>query len=241
MNYKPLLLILFLAPFTFSQRSENTWEDHVNSLVQSSAQTKKSATDMQGYAAANLTFLALYATTHHNPSNTKISTVALVTSLIGFIVSAAVLDTASSAILERSHKIRNHEDLTIEKAEEFERDIKLKTMLLKGTFLATAAAMSVFCINELYPIAQDIRAYAFPTAEELALKAASTKKAVEGLKLLQAEEAFRECLITSKADAEINLLGRPTACEQMAQMLEQLGAKVDQMTECFNKYFRYKK
>ena len=77
-----------------------------------------------------------------------------------------------------------------------------------------------------------------PTEEQIATKKANTAIAIEKLKYFKAEENFLDCIMGSKPDCEKNDLGRPTRCEELAQIFIGLGGqvRVNEMTEAFNKY-----
>lgn len=78
----------------------------------------------------------------------------------------------------------------------------------------------------------------FPTEEQVAIDKAAKAEIHEKLKYLKAEESFLDCFMSNKSNYEKNSLGCPTACEELAQALIDLGGKneVDKMTQALKLY-----
>lgn len=97
---------------------------------------------------------------------------------------------------------------------------------------AIVAAPVATTISTSITITRALRPYVFPTTEET-LNQLLNKEASESL---GARNKFSNCLIKNKASADINISGRPAACEDLARMFGIIAGmpELDNMTKTFN-------
>jgi len=251
MNYKLIFLSTLLIPFTIfsldstidtSIQTENIEQIENSSVIQSAAILKERAAKINkasvSAAGATSSFIALigmHLVASREIPNKKISLIVLTIGAIAAGTSSLMANSISSRLLEASEKmIAENKDLTAEEIELINKDINLKDQIAEIGIGIAALAMGVFCVKELYYLAKDTTSYFFPTKEQIA----SALEAHKECEILEAKKTFRDCLIKclkDKSGYEINASGRPTMCEQAAQMLESLGGKNEavELTENF--------
>ena len=83
----------------------------------------------------------------------------------------------------------------------------------------------------LFPIGKEIYTAAYPSEEQVDTQKANTILSRKRLEFLQAEEAFRNCLVKAKADSELNAEGCPVDCEKDARFFACLGGNGDNIRE----------
>ncbi len=167
--------------------------------------------------------------------NNKVSAIALTTAVLGAGTAMYMTYSLSSQLEKTSSKLAAEQrELTAGEETLMIQDIERVAKISQISAAIVALAISVYAVNELYPIACNIASYFFPSEEQIARTAA----AVKSNKIFEAKKTFRDCLIKSleKKGYETNASGIPTVCEQAAQMLEKVGGKneADTLTETFN-------
>jgi hypothetical protein len=95
-----------------------------------------------------------------------------------------------------------------------------------------AVGTAIYGVTQLYPIAQDVKSYWFPTMNQQLKEA----MAMQRLQMIKAETSFRNCLIDNRFGAR-GRSGIPTVCERAAEMFATLGQReeVEQSIAYFNK------
>jgi hypothetical protein len=99
--------------------------------------------------------------------------------------------------------------------------------------LATAGPYIKIAVKA-YDVGQEIRKHTFPTIKEKA----HAEAVAEQFALLTAENELQRCLIDNRRSRTINRFGRPTACEDIAEMLRMLGGRdeLNKMTAIYSQY-----
>lgn len=99
------------------------------------------------------------------------------------------------------------------------------------------AVVAVHGVTQLYPIGKEIAAYVHPSEEQKKLSRERLKAVQQRLDLLDAENAFRQCLIKNRLNADRAPSGLPRVCQDAAETLAFLGkdAEVERVTAYFNK------
>lgn len=109
-----------------------------------------------------------------------------------------------------------------------------QAVLGKSLEVLTEAGPYVQITIKAYGVGQEIRKHTFPTEKETA----HAEVVAEQFVLLTAENEFHKCLITNRSSKTINSFGRPTACENIAEMLRMTGGidELNRMTAIYNQY-----
>lgn len=97
--------------------------------------------------------------------------------------------------------------------------------------------VGIYGVAQLYPIGKEIASNCFPGKEQKALSAERLKSAQQRLDLLDAERAFRQCLINNRLNTDRGNSGLPRVCEDAADALAFLGkySDVEKAAAYFNK------
>lgn len=98
-------------------------------------------------------------------------------------------------------------------------------------------AVAAYSIVQLYPIGKEIVSTICPSDAQKAQQEAELKSAQKKLQILDAEEAFRECLIKNRNNPNKGASGFPRTCEAAAEVYAFLGnySEVEQARAYFNR------
>jgi hypothetical protein len=100
--------------------------------------------------------------------------------------------------------------------------------VIEGMCIVSVAKLA----QNAYSVSNGIASYVCPNDAEQAQAA----EIAEQLKLLELRKELRNCLITNRKETKKNSLGIPAACDQLAFLLGNLGARdeVTRMAAVFN-------
>jgi hypothetical protein len=132
--------------------------------------------------------------------NPMINKPATITACAGIAGAILIFESIAQSALHMVTRIHNHDSISPEEIFALQKTISKK--------------QSIF---------QELRAYFFPTAQEIDLKKRNILTAQVSNALMSAKRSFRECLLECTSGTEFNSEGIPTACEYAADALKALG------------------
>lgn len=230
-NFK---LLIFALTASLQVIQADTLQESNRKIIEENRITCKETAKSAGEAI--LTGILLIIARHESPLKNDTNAISPIALGIAIAACATIGLTADSLAADYSEVTWPSSDADIIA---INKKLKKKEVLLNGGAIIALIAASVFCVNELYPIAQDIFSYFFPTEEQKAAALAATLKARQKIALFEAKDAFRDCLmkcLSSKSAVETNAAGCPTICEEAGSMLALIAGnnfELDKITEAF--------
>lgn len=152
--------------------------------------------------------------------DSKIPLATLTTAIIGFCTIVYMEYSIKATLLEAENKVLSDQEI-----EEINKTIYRKVMAARIGMATLTIATCVLAVHALTPIIKDLRAYLFPTAEEIAIQEAAR----EERNIRKAKHELRTCLIKNGKLLR-NELGFPTACETLVQEFAMAAGRA-QLTE----------
>ncbi len=219
MNFKTLLLGVALMLFTAAtcNESDSTYNQEKD-VVEREERTF-------GDYLPTLLLLYTHLAESIKKQESKIPLVTLTAAAAGFYTNLYMEYSAKKLLRKAKNK-----ELSFQEREEINKTLYKKKLAAEIGAATFVIATCAWAAHGLTLIAKDLRAYLFPTAEEIATKEARQVKSAIAL----AKSDFRKCLLKYKS-GELDAEGVPTMCEQTANALKKLGAQctVDELMALF--------